>query len=245
LSGIATGNVLDIDTDAIGDVLSAMLVAPPANGTLDLNADGSFTYTKGDSFSGSDFFTYYASDADGDSNIATVTILGKGGGGGGSDGGGGGGKPGGDGGGNGGGGNGGGKPNRIESSAKGFSAFAQASSNGSFSIYSLPAGMEGGHAMNQTSVNDAIIFTSIAHASSQAPRSVDQLFARVPHTDHATHQPDAVSSHPASPAEEALLALAMAADHDDSSVVDQVMTDLLDTLTLPFEADFWQFDELG
>ena len=37
--------VLANDTDADGDTLTAVLVAGPANGTLTLNADGSFTYT--------------------------------------------------------------------------------------------------------------------------------------------------------------------------------------------------------
>ena len=42
---VAAPGVLGNDTDADGDPLTAQLVTGPANGTLALNADGSFTYT--------------------------------------------------------------------------------------------------------------------------------------------------------------------------------------------------------
>ena len=49
--------------------------AGPANGTLTLNADGSFTYTPNANFNGTDSFTYQANDGTADSNVATVTIT--------------------------------------------------------------------------------------------------------------------------------------------------------------------------
>ena len=67
--------VLDGDTDADGDPLSAVEATDPAHGTLVLEANGSFTYTPSGSFSGQDTFTYQASDGLVDSNVATVTIT--------------------------------------------------------------------------------------------------------------------------------------------------------------------------
>lgn len=54
--------VLDNDTDPQSDTLSAVLVTGPDHGTLNLAADGSFTYSPAAGFSGSDSFTYQASD---------------------------------------------------------------------------------------------------------------------------------------------------------------------------------------
>src|SRR4029450_7473991 len=71
----ASGGVLANDTDADGDPLTATLVSGPANGTLALNADGSFTYTPTGGFNGNDSFTYTASDGAGVSNVATVNIT--------------------------------------------------------------------------------------------------------------------------------------------------------------------------
>ncbi|QTV80397.1 LamG-like jellyroll fold domain-containing protein [Microbacterium sp. NIBRBAC000506063] len=59
---VAAPGVLGNDTDADGDTLTAVLVTEPANGELELNADGSFTYTPDAGFSGADTFTYRASD---------------------------------------------------------------------------------------------------------------------------------------------------------------------------------------
>ncbi|MCF6391773.1 cadherin-like domain-containing protein, partial [Mycobacterium sp. MBM] len=42
---VLTGNVLTNDSDVDGNPLTATLVDGPANGTLTLNTDGSFTYT--------------------------------------------------------------------------------------------------------------------------------------------------------------------------------------------------------
>jgi VCBS repeat-containing protein len=59
---IALPGVLGNDGDVDGDALTAMLVRGPANGTLTLNADGSFTYTPNADFFGNDSFVYAASD---------------------------------------------------------------------------------------------------------------------------------------------------------------------------------------
>ena len=64
----------DTDVDA-GTTLTASLVASAANGTVTLDADGSFTYTPAANFNGTDSFTYTASDGTAVSNVATVTIT--------------------------------------------------------------------------------------------------------------------------------------------------------------------------
>jgi uncharacterized delta-60 repeat protein len=69
----ATG-VLANDTDSFGAPLTAIQVGNPANGTVTLNGDGSFTYTPNANFSGSDSFTYQDSDGTYTSNVGTVTI---------------------------------------------------------------------------------------------------------------------------------------------------------------------------
>jgi VCBS repeat-containing protein len=72
---VATPGVLGNDTDPDGDSLSAALVSGPAHGSLDLNANGGFTYTPDADFNGTDTFTYQASDGTAQSNPATVTIT--------------------------------------------------------------------------------------------------------------------------------------------------------------------------
>jgi VCBS repeat-containing protein len=71
---VPAAGVLANDTDADGDALSAVLVGGPANGTLTLNPNGSFTYTPAAGFAGTDTFTYKANDGSADSNVATVTV---------------------------------------------------------------------------------------------------------------------------------------------------------------------------
>ena len=56
------GNVLLNDIDVDGDVLMAILVDSPANGTLTFDTDGNFVYTPSLGFFGVDTFTYLASD---------------------------------------------------------------------------------------------------------------------------------------------------------------------------------------
>ncbi|HKX75144.1 MAG TPA: cadherin-like domain-containing protein, partial [Acidimicrobiia bacterium] len=70
-----TGNVLTNDTDADGDALTAIKVGDPANGSVTLSANGSFSYTPNANFNGTDSFTYKANDGSADSNTATVTIT--------------------------------------------------------------------------------------------------------------------------------------------------------------------------
>ena len=75
LLNVAAPGVLGNDNDGESDLLSAVLVSGPSNGSLTLNADGSFSYTPAANFSGSDSFTYKANDGQADSNVATVNIT--------------------------------------------------------------------------------------------------------------------------------------------------------------------------
>ncbi len=63
------------DTDADEDPLYAGLVDAPGHGTLTMGRYGSFTYRPDADFSGIDQFTYLASDIDGESGLATVTLT--------------------------------------------------------------------------------------------------------------------------------------------------------------------------
>jgi VCBS repeat-containing protein len=69
-----TGDVLINDTDAEGDTLIASLVNGPANGTVTLETDGTYTYTPNAEFSGTDTFTYEISDQQCGTDTACVTI---------------------------------------------------------------------------------------------------------------------------------------------------------------------------
>ena len=73
---VATPGVLANDTDTAGYTLTAVLVTGPAHGTLTLNPNGGFTYVPATNFSGTDSFTYYASDGASNSAVATVTLSG-------------------------------------------------------------------------------------------------------------------------------------------------------------------------
>ncbi|MFK7829409.1 MAG: DUF4347 domain-containing protein, partial [Congregibacter sp.] len=76
LATIYQAGVLANDTiTAPGDILDAILVAGPSDGTLSLNRDGSFEYTPNPGFTGADSFTYRSNDGTADSNTATVTIT--------------------------------------------------------------------------------------------------------------------------------------------------------------------------
>ena len=72
---IPAAGVLANDADIDGNPLTALLVGGPANGSLTLNADGSFTYTPNADFNGIDNFTYRAQDGAAGSNPATVAIT--------------------------------------------------------------------------------------------------------------------------------------------------------------------------
>ena len=72
----AAPGVLANDADSGAGALTATPVAGPANGSLSLAADGSFTYTPGLGFTGTDAFTYRAvSAATGLTADAVVTIT--------------------------------------------------------------------------------------------------------------------------------------------------------------------------
>lgn len=72
------GNVLfnDEPNPDVGGGLTAALQAAPTQGTVIVNADGTFTYTPGATFAGADTFTYRAVGVDGFA-IGTVTITGR------------------------------------------------------------------------------------------------------------------------------------------------------------------------
>ncbi|MCP4263376.1 MAG: tandem-95 repeat protein, partial [Planctomycetes bacterium] len=74
LTVVAPG-VLSNDTDTENDPLTSVLDTDVSNGTLVLNADGSFTYTPDADFNGTDSFTYTADDGNGGTDTATVTIT--------------------------------------------------------------------------------------------------------------------------------------------------------------------------
>jgi len=72
---VAAPGVLGNDTDADSDTLTAVLATGPAHGSLSLAADGGFVYTPAAGFSGTDSFTYTASDGHASSAAATVTLT--------------------------------------------------------------------------------------------------------------------------------------------------------------------------
>jgi VCBS repeat-containing protein len=72
---VAAPGVLANDTDAESDPLTAELITSPTHGTLNLAADGGYTYTPDADYHGDDSFTYRAHDAtSASSNTATVTL---------------------------------------------------------------------------------------------------------------------------------------------------------------------------
>ncbi|MBK1792061.1 Ig-like domain-containing protein [Persicirhabdus sediminis] len=74
--GIVVGASKGVLSNDIGDNLQAKLINPPKYGTLQLNADGSFTYTAMGGFTGRDQFIYNATNgkATGTTNSAVVTL---------------------------------------------------------------------------------------------------------------------------------------------------------------------------
>jgi VCBS repeat-containing protein len=76
LSVGAASGVLANDVDPNGLALTASLAGggAPANGSVTVNPDGSFTYTPNAGFVGADTFIYLAKDASGASAQATVTV---------------------------------------------------------------------------------------------------------------------------------------------------------------------------
>jgi VCBS repeat-containing protein len=50
-------------------------VSGPSNGTLTLNANGTFSYTPDADFNGTDMYEYKTRDGDGGADIGEVTII--------------------------------------------------------------------------------------------------------------------------------------------------------------------------
>ena len=74
--GSVSGNVvLENDSDPEGDTLTISANTAPQNGSLTLNADGSFVYTPNLGFSGADAFTYTITDGNGNEDTATVQFT--------------------------------------------------------------------------------------------------------------------------------------------------------------------------
>lgn len=71
---VPASGVLGNDLGNGSSTLSAVLVTGAAQGTLDLRADGSFTYVPRASFTGTDTFTYRAVSALGAGGLATVSL---------------------------------------------------------------------------------------------------------------------------------------------------------------------------
>ena len=71
----AANGLLANDTTASGATLSATRTLAASHGAVDVNADGSFTYTPQPDFVGTDTFRYRATDGAAQSNIAIVTIT--------------------------------------------------------------------------------------------------------------------------------------------------------------------------
>ena len=72
---IPPAGVVTNDVDLEGDSLTALLVAGPLQGTLELNPNGGFIYTPATNFHGADSFTYRAADGATNSEIATVALT--------------------------------------------------------------------------------------------------------------------------------------------------------------------------
>lgn len=72
---VAAPGVLANDSDPDGNPLSAVYVSGPTNGTLTLNANGSFTYTPAANFFGPASFAYKAGDGTSFSTTVTVSLT--------------------------------------------------------------------------------------------------------------------------------------------------------------------------
>jgi len=72
---VSAGNVLLNDTDGDGDAPTVSLTFGPTSGTLQFNADGTFTYTPAANFSGTVGFGYQISDGFGGTATAYASIT--------------------------------------------------------------------------------------------------------------------------------------------------------------------------
>ena len=71
---VSAPGVLSNDSDPDGDTITAQLATGPANGTLTLNSDGSFSYTPNADYNGVDSFTYKATDSHNTLSAAAATV---------------------------------------------------------------------------------------------------------------------------------------------------------------------------
>ncbi len=69
------GGVLSNDASPDGTTLTATVLTPPANGTVNLSPNGSFTYNSNAGYSGTDSFTYTATTGSGKTSTGTVNIT--------------------------------------------------------------------------------------------------------------------------------------------------------------------------
>ena len=72
---VVDADVSSNDNDSDGDNLTFIQTSNPTNGTVIFGTDGSFSYTPGTDFFGTDSFNYEVIDADGAIATATVTIT--------------------------------------------------------------------------------------------------------------------------------------------------------------------------
>ena len=71
---VTAPGVLGNDVNPLAGAMTAQLETTTVHGTLSLQANGGFSYTSGDNYTGLDTFTYRANNGQ-SSNVATVTIT--------------------------------------------------------------------------------------------------------------------------------------------------------------------------
>lgn len=71
----AAGGVLTNDVSPDATALTVAVLANPANGTVSLASNGSFTYNSNAGYSGTDTFTYTLTSTNGKTDTATVSII--------------------------------------------------------------------------------------------------------------------------------------------------------------------------
>jgi len=72
---VAAPGLLTNDFDVDGETITVTGAGAPGNGAVSTNPDGSYTYTPGGGFVGTDTFTYTVQDSSGATDTATVTVT--------------------------------------------------------------------------------------------------------------------------------------------------------------------------
>ncbi len=72
---VAAPGLLTNDFELDGETITVTGATTPSNGAVSTNPDGSFTYTPGSGFVGTDTFVYTVQDASGATDTATVTVT--------------------------------------------------------------------------------------------------------------------------------------------------------------------------